>query len=142
MMLRLIPEEECEDRRVYKIKSRNLRLGVFRKETGVFVGLRTKFGHVYAFSEIHWDHDGTVRAMEPLDEFLPVEIPLCELMPGALCGNCGKPVAWDQPYPQNPRWVHVNPGECCDILPHSIRNDALEEFLTGLEKKYFEAEEE
>ena len=136
--MRLIPEAECEDRRVYRIESRNLRIGVFRRETGAFVGMRTKFGHVYAFPEIHWDRDGTVRGMEPLDEWVPAEISLEDLLPGTLCGNCGRPVVWEQPYQQNPQWVHVNPGECCEVLPHAIRNDALERYLVELEKRYLE----
>lgn len=48
--------------RLYKLHSRNLSFGIWNGETG-FIGIRTKFGSKFLFTEIHWDADsnyGTV----------------------------------------------------------------------------------
>ena len=65
----MIPRAECKDRFLYRIHSRNLVFGVFRAATGGFIGLRTKFGSVYAFEEYHWENESfaTVRPEELLE---------------------------------------------------------------------------
>jgi hypothetical protein len=67
--------EDCIKGNVYKIRSRNLTLGVFDGEMG-FIGIRTKFGDRYLFTEYHWDtgaeNCGTTHPIEdlgPLSEF-------------------------------------------------------------------------
>lgn len=48
--------------RLYKIHSRNLSFGVWDGDKG-FIGIRTKFGSRFLFTELHWDVDqnyGTV----------------------------------------------------------------------------------
>jgi len=73
--LNYIPLEECRDRQLYYIRSRNLSFGVFVKEQKGFVGIRTKFGHRYLFTEYHWDTGapfGTVHPKQLLEE-CPIE---------------------------------------------------------------------
>ena len=41
----------CKDQWLYRIRSRNLTLGVFRKDQNGFVGIREKFGYEYLFVE-------------------------------------------------------------------------------------------
>ena len=63
-----IPLDKCVARHVYRIHSRNLDYGVFDGNVG-FVGLREKFGHLYLFTEDHYDvgaPHGTVSPQEDL----------------------------------------------------------------------------
>jgi hypothetical protein len=62
----MIPIEDCIFGRVYKIRCRNLSYGVYDGDSG-FIGIRTKFGSRYLFTEYHWDAGapfGTVRKQE------------------------------------------------------------------------------
>src|SRR5690242_8016495 len=64
---------DCEDGFIYKIKSRNLKFGLFIKERNGFLGIRTKFNTRFLFMEYHWDADtsfGTVKPKEKL-HFVP-----------------------------------------------------------------------
>lgn len=68
---------ECVVGHVYKIWSRNLRYGVYDGKEG-FIGIRTKFGARYLFTEYHWDQGppfGTVKPIEDLG-MLPEGIPV------------------------------------------------------------------
>ena len=72
-----IPADKCEHGFLYRIHSRNLSLGVCRKEKNHvgFIGIRTKFGDRYLFEELHWgtsEHYGTVSPIECLEK-CPVE---------------------------------------------------------------------
>lgn len=49
-----VPMGECVKGRVYEIRCRNLLFGVYDGEGG-FIGIRTKFGSRYLFTEYHWD---------------------------------------------------------------------------------------
>lgn len=74
--MKYIPLDQCVDRAVYRIKSRNLGIGVFNKESNGFIGIRTKFGDSYLFTELHHDTGppfGTVRPAEQIG-VLPEEI--------------------------------------------------------------------
>jgi hypothetical protein len=65
-----IPLSDCKHGWLYKIKSRNLILGVFRQERKGFVGIREKLGQKYLFVEEHWDTGppfGTVKPLECLE---------------------------------------------------------------------------
>lgn len=69
-MLR-IPLEGCKHSYLYKIFSRNLRLGVFNAQSKGFIGIRTKFGYRYLFTEYHYDFGapfGTVNPKKELEE--------------------------------------------------------------------------
>lgn len=76
-----IPLTECIDRKFYLIHARNFYYGVFSKEKKGFIGIRTKFGQRYLFTEYHWDEGepyGTVKPIEVLSIDLPKNIELDE----------------------------------------------------------------
>ncbi len=61
--------EDLERGMVYKIRCRNLQLGVWDGNTG-FIGIRTKWGDRFLAKEYHWDTGepyGTVRMAESLN---------------------------------------------------------------------------
>lgn len=77
----MIPLDQCEDRRLYKIGSRNLSYGVFRTESRGFIGIREKFGDRFLFEEYHWDTGepfGTVTPLEATAHVLPDDMELDE----------------------------------------------------------------
>lgn len=60
----MIPLNECVDRGIYLINSRNLRIGVYVATRQAFIGIRKKFGDRYLFAEFHYECGppyGTVR---------------------------------------------------------------------------------
>lgn len=62
---------ECQDGNLYLISSRNLALGVFRADVAGFIGIRTKFGNRFLFTEFHYDTGapfGTVFPIKDLGE--------------------------------------------------------------------------
>lgn len=70
-----IPPSKCKHGWLYKIKSRNLTLGIYREDRRGFVGIREKFGREYLFVEDHWDTGapfGTVKPQKRLEK-CPVE---------------------------------------------------------------------
>lgn len=73
--LQIRPISDMDERGLYKLKSRNLHVGIWTGEG--FVGIREKFGERFLFMEFYgkW---GTVMSMEPLNIFLPPEIELAE----------------------------------------------------------------
>lgn len=81
--------EDLEDRRFYKIKSRNIRVGVWSRRTGTFIGIRESFGSDLLDSEYLYGPDwGTAVPIEPLDVFVPEDIPLKEVLE-PVCTECG-----------------------------------------------------
>lgn len=70
-----IPLSNCVDRGLYRIDSRNLSFGVFKKENSGFIGIRLKFNFEFLFTEYHWDTGepfGTVKPIEYI-EACPIE---------------------------------------------------------------------
>jgi hypothetical protein len=143
---------ECKNRVLYRIRSRNLSFGVFREETGGFIGLREKQGHIYAFEEYHWDNGppyGTVTPLEELPEVLPDKI-LLTLELGSICSECRKTCEYvkfpdgerEKIYPDGHKmmtqgeWKHLESTECQEVRPMSVGNRAIERWLRRMEKKY------
>lgn len=65
-----IPLSDCRHGWLYKIKSRNLIMGVFCEDKKGFVGIREKFDQRFLFVEYHWDTGppfGTVKPLECLE---------------------------------------------------------------------------
>lgn len=154
MKNKFIPKSECKDRKLYRIKSRNLLFGVYRAATGGFFGLREKFGDVYVFEEYHWDNGppyGTVRPIEELPEELPEQIENVECFNGALCSVCKYPcdyVKWPEGGNRKVligkseievpgQWQHLD-GTRCEGMGGTIRNNmALHKWLEEMEEKYY-----
>jgi len=147
----VISKEDCIDRCLYKINSRNLILGVYKQSTGGFLGIRTKFGSRFIFEEYHWDNGppfGTVKPIEMLEDFLPENIENKESL-GTVCQNCGKSCKYiDVPGGkeikfQNGKsmfvsgeWKHLESIDCKSISPVSKENDKFFEWLLKMEMKY------
>jgi len=154
--MEFIPLEQCVKGTIYKIHSRNLRIGVFNGDTG-FIGIREKFGHEYLFTEYHYDCGaggyGTVRPIEIIAE-LPKWIPLKEYLSDNICGNCGRNVIFipDDPATSTPgTWHHIpfsvwdreeeeeepklfDFGDC-KPRPTMLQNPYLFDYLINLEKE-------
>lgn len=75
-MSNYIPLNECIDRGIYRIHSRNLSVGVFRESTKGFIGIRYKFGDEYLFEEYHYDNGPPYGTVDPKEQIgvLPDEI--------------------------------------------------------------------
>jgi hypothetical protein len=60
---------DCKHGWLYRIDSRNLTAGVFKRDKNGFVGIRTKLGERFLFVEYHWDTGspfGTVKPLRPI----------------------------------------------------------------------------
>lgn len=60
--------ENCIDGHLYELNSRNLSYGIFTKFNNGFLGIRTKFGHRYLFTEFHWDTGEPFGTASPLKD--------------------------------------------------------------------------
>lgn len=82
--------EDCIDRNVYRIRSRDLAFGVFRKGTGGFIGIREKFASLYLFEEYHHDNGAPYGTVTPEEDMgpLPPEIDAKESIDTG-CSECG-----------------------------------------------------
>lgn len=80
MLSKTIPLDECKDRMVYEIHSRNLAVGVFVQDRRGFIGIREKFGSRYLFMEFHYDTGAPFGTVRPIKELtvVPENIPLRE----------------------------------------------------------------
>lgn len=63
-----IPLEQCRHGYLYQIHCRNLSLGIFNKNTNGFIGIRTKFGDRYLFTEYHYDTGAPFGTVHPHKE--------------------------------------------------------------------------
>lgn len=66
-----IPLDQCQHGKLYHIKARNFRLGIYNEPKREFIGIRTKFGSRYLFGEYHWDQGpphGTVKPIAKLEQ--------------------------------------------------------------------------
>lgn len=142
---------ECEDRQLYRIQSRNLITGVYREESGGFIGIRTKFDDHYLFQEFHWDtggHHGTVRPIEALGVKIPDGMHLGEYLPGSdpsrhhgsWCDEHDRECEFikddpTQKYGGVGKWFHLDDGSQMIDNDHSrIKiNQALYDFLLANE---------
>lgn len=68
----MIALNDCKDRYLYRIASRNLTHGVFCAKRGGFIGIRNKFDYDYLFMEYHWDVDPHYGTVKPLEEIEPL----------------------------------------------------------------------
>lgn len=131
--------DECKNRILYRIHSRNLVLGVFNISTKGFVGIREKFGHYFLFEEYHYDTGapfGTVHPKEEL-ELMPEDM-ILEKCLGTVDKKTGRSVAFDKPVSQGGRgWYYIDTDNASDeIDPVTIPNNELFNWLKEKEKQY------
>lgn len=132
--------EQCITRRIYKLRSRNLIYGVYDARGG-FIGIRTKFGKRYLFIEYHWDysqHYGTVTEAIDLNVDLPKNVSLNTCL-GTIDYNSQREVIFDKPILDGGKgWYFKDNGQSDpDILPTSVENKLLFDFLDSIEKGNF-----
>lgn len=147
----MIPKADCKNRRLYRIHSRNLAIGVFNEATGGFLGLRTKFRNTFVFEEYHWENESfaTVQPQEELPEELPGHIELKESL-GTQCETCKTPAAYIN-FPEGEReialksggkmtvpgeWRHQGETTCTEVRAVSVYNQALDAWLHEMVSKY------
>jgi hypothetical protein len=148
----MIQRNQCKNRQLYRIRSRNLIFGVFHEENGGFFGLRKKFNYTYVFEEYHWGNGppyGTVKPIEEMPETLPESIALAADL-GSICSECKVPCAYIK-FPDGERektyedghkmmisgeWEHLESTDCPQVSPMSKSNSALERWLKRMEEKY------
>lgn len=133
----MIPRDQCKHGYTYRIRSRNLWIGVFDSKDGAFVGIREKFGSLYLFPEYHRDNGppyGTVSPEKELEK-CPIEDVRSNL--DTICSNCNKRAEWkkDNPDGKNGTWYHLEKTDCTDVRPVSPHNETLFQYLDVLEKK-------
>ena len=129
-----IPLDECLLRRLYRLRSRNLALGIFDGKTG-FIGIRHKFKSKFLATEYHWDQGpphGTVFGVEDTGIDLPEGIQLCE-SPGTYDQETDRPVAFDRPIDDGGRgWYFTDTDEASkDIRPVGKQNVELYDWLVA-----------
>lgn len=90
---------EYIDRRLYRLRSRNLSAGVYAANLGEFIGIRDKMGDRYLFGE-----GPTVSVAEDTGIDAPEGMAIRALF-GPLCKECGRPARFDRDVL---RWYHVD----------------------------------
>lgn len=132
--LKYISLDECKLRKVYKLKSRNLSLGIFTDRKS-FIGIREKFGSLYLSEEIHYDALGTAFPLEEIGES-PKDIKLLCYF-GTYDLLTGRDVRFDKPVSEGGiGWIFIENNEASkDIRPIIKKNDELFEFLKDFNLK-------
>jgi len=69
--------EDLQDRKLYRLLARNIKIGVWNAARQEFLGIREKFGRRFIDAELHWDAPAfaTAAPIEVLGE-LPEHIAL------------------------------------------------------------------
>lgn len=142
----MIPKEQCVDRGVYRIKSRNLTVGVYREAVGGFIGIRLKFNSEFLFEEYHYDNGppfGTVEPIELLPDVLAAAVEMRETI-GTIGEMKCQPAFFDETPMANGRgikdgkpvggWRYVG-GEFLEKgdTPVAVENKVLFDFLKAIE---------
>lgn len=150
-----IPMNEYEDRRVYKLKCRNLLVGAWCADQGGFIGIRMKFNDRYLDTEYARQDGGmygTADATEALNLWVPEEIPMEELL-CLECRYCGQIV--EQIYEYDPefkpnkgmkrigdRHIELEAAEACEYdgvyCAQWRGNQALFDLLDPIDQQLFE----
>lgn len=142
-----IPLDKCKERRLYRLRCRNLNVGVYNGHGG-FIGIRCKFDQEYPFTEYHWDNGspfGTVKPIEDLGMDLPEAIGLHETEP-TVDSRTGRRVEFDRTELSLAEggngagfrgWYFVDTGEASrDIRPQSSMNKLLFDWLKAREAEF------
>lgn len=127
-----IPLDKCKPRHLYRLWSRNLAFGVFHTDKDGFIGIRTKFGAKFLFTEYHWDYNGPYGTACPLEDLgpMPDNIEVNETS-GPVDKLTRRPVSYD---PDAKSWRFTDTNELDDNI-HAIRieNQPLFDWLTQVQ---------
>jgi hypothetical protein len=131
--------DECKDRVLYRIDSRNLAFGVFDINTKGFVGIREKFGDYFLFTEYHYDTGAPFGTVHPKEELEPMpEGMILEERLGTVDKKTRRSVAFDKPVNQGGKgWYYIDTDEASEeIYPVSVSNNELFNWLKEKEEQY------
>lgn len=113
-----VPLAECKPGRLYKIRCRNLLMGVFNGKEGSqagFIGIREKFNSKYLFTEYHHETGapfGTVFGVIDTGVDIPEGMLLAEHLPGSWDSKTGREVEFDKPVAEGGKgWYFKDTGE-------------------------------
>lgn len=131
--------EECVTGRVYQLRCRNLRFGVYDGK-GAFFGIRSKWGEDYIDREFHWDksiHHGTVIGIKDLGFNIPDDVPIVRSL-GTEDRKSGRELEFDKPVADGGKgWYYTDTDEVCsDANPVSIPNAELFRFLNDVSRSH------
>ena len=133
----LVPLADLIHRRVYRLKSRNLLVGVWDSGKSGFIGVRQKFSDRYLFTEYHWDTSdshGTAQALELLDTAIPEDLALVEYLQ-TICSEHATPMKFTTPIMQGGEgWVHEEDGEKCEAYPMAPMHQELFDILDPIDQ--------
>lgn len=126
-----IKYSDCKVKDVYLLNSRNLKFGVFT-ESGVFIGLRTKYNDIFLDQELHIDLGGTAIPLKKVST-IPDDIPLAVSL-GVFDSKTGLMVEFDKPlFDGGKGWYFCDTGlSYQDIVPCFKTNDALFFYMKNL----------
>lgn len=120
--------------RIYLLQCRNLSFGVWDGDKG-FIGIRTKFGSRFLFTELHWDADqnfGTVAHAVDIGLDIPENIDVVERL-ATLDLVTQKPVFYNQ---EKRGWCWEKDGDIdASIRPCSSENKDLFLYLDEVREK-------
>jgi hypothetical protein len=137
--MKVIPLAELVDRRIYRITSRNLVVGVWHAERSGFMGIRSKFNEEYLFTEYHWETGGrygTAHALEDTGESIPDDIRFKESLPTIDSIN-GRLVEFTTPVAEGGNgWVYNDTQQPIVGTPISHTNKELFDILYPYHQKF------
>ena len=113
-----IPMSELVDRRVYRIRSRNLVVGAWDAGSQGFIGIREKFRDLYLFEEYHYEQGapyGTAHAIADLGLDVPPEVSMSENL-HSRCKQHDRLTGWipDEAEGRKGKWYHLDDGSLVD----------------------------
>ena len=128
--------DQCKDRVLYRIHSRNLEYGIYCEEEKGFIGIREKFGYKYLFTEYHWDTGAPYGTVKPQEELfiIPEELVLKESL-GTVDSNTNRLIEFDKPIKEGGKgWYFIDTKDSVqDVRPVSVENKDLFYFLTNIQ---------
>jgi hypothetical protein len=127
----MIPLNECRHGYTYRIRSRNLTVGVFDSEKSGFVGIREKFGSRYLFTEFHRDTGAPYGTVSPNAEIEKCPLEDIRESFGTVCSECKVPVDWKPNDPKDGfgKWYHAAETPCKEATANGVSNVALYDYL-------------
>lgn len=122
--IRKVPEpidfSVLEKGRVYRVRGRNITLGVFDGHNG-FIGIREKFGE--RFLDTEYEGMAIIGQPEPVDARISPDIPLKTYL-GSVDQVTGKAVLFDKPVAQGGKgWYFVDTGEASEAIRPCAQNN-------------------
>lgn len=131
--------DQCKDRFLYRIHSRNLEYGIYSEQKKGFIGIREKFGSKYLFTEYHWDAGEPYGTVKPQEELfiIPEELILKESF-GTVDSNTNRLIGFDKPVKEGGKgWYFLDTKESVqDVRAVSVENKDLYNFISDILKNY------